>query len=590
MDKLYNLALDSKEAISFKCGVFAWSDMTEEIENSKNINFNRLRALAIILISLSFTIIPSFVSKMFYNEHGICENLFLTELVFPSLSLIFMLLAVILLKKTHIAETLDFIWYRWERSEIVKAILLIITIPIIYSITAVLVQMLGLQFQREFKYYSGQQSLAFFVSLTVLTAILFPVIEEIFWRGSIQVVFERIIGKFPALLGQAVLFAAIHFRPLGGFIQVFVLGLLAGFWRWRRRTLLPIIIAHIAINSLWCAVRWRDWIDCTRIKITNDYLAEYKEFVGADKLDPNDNARYFYEKTRQSVVNVPPEWSKVKDIWPAHWLPEQKVAISSWLLDNEKAVYYISQGSQKPYYWPEFKGSILMAAMPDIAWVRHAAFTLYIQSQINAADGNIERACSELITCLRFTDHFAGRKPSISQIVSFYMRATVMNGVRMILSNVDVLPPMLEQLQKAIEQSLTGGTYFSDFTVEKFLLLDFIQNSFTYDGNGGGYITEISLRTPGSLQFLPKFTESKKKALLKLDRRGTTNSVNLLSSHLALAAKMTAWRYQNDSNLKKQLELITQQNAFISVFWPSYNTWRIQLPSATESNPVLLSS
>ncbi len=122
--------------------------MNEEINNSKNINFSRNRALTILLISLAFTVTPYFISKMFYDEHFMSENPFLTELVFPSLSLIFMLLVVVLLKKTRITEALDFIWYRWERSEVVKAALLILAIPIFYMITGLLLRILDLQFKR----------------------------------------------------------------------------------------------------------------------------------------------------------------------------------------------------------------------------------------------------------------------------------------------------------------------------------------------------------------------------------------------------------------------------------------------------------
>jgi len=112
-----------------------------------------------------------------------------------------------------------------------------------------------------------------FVILTVYIAVIGPFIEEIFWRGCIQNMLERIFGVLPALLGQAVLFAAIHLRPVGGFTQIFLFGLFAGLWRWRRRTLLPIIIAHMALNSLWCAVHWPDWLDCTKINIKHDYIA-----------------------------------------------------------------------------------------------------------------------------------------------------------------------------------------------------------------------------------------------------------------------------------------------------------------------------
>ncbi len=547
--------------------------MTEEIENSKTKYFSRRRALCVLLVSITVSVIPLIIVKMLYNEQGISRNALLSELVLPAKYYLVILLTVLLVALTDSLGILNLKWFRISRSEIIGTILLILVVPTVYCVIGLLMHKLGLNLRWNHLFLVDQQGLAFFVTLTILIAVVGPILEEIFWRGYVQATLERMIGGLPAFLGQAVLFGVIHLRPWGGFVPLLVMGLITGAWRWKRRTLVPVILAHIAINSLWCAVRWPDWLDCTRIKITNDYLAEYKIFVGVDKLDTNDNARDFYEKARQTVVKVPPEWSQVEDIWPAHWLPEQKEAISAWLLENEQSEQYVSQGSQKPFYWPEFKGNILMTAMPDIAWVRHAVFSLYAHSQIDAADGNLDKSFSELITCLRFADHFAGQKPVICQLVSFNMRANVTKAVRMILSNVAVPPAKLEHLQKSIEQSLADGTYFFDFTVEKFLLHDFIQRLFTVDGSGSGHIPEIALRTPESfLLFLSEFSEQKKQALLRLDRHDTTSSTDLFFSRLALVAKMTAWRFQIDSNLiKKQLELITRRNAFISVFGSSYN-------------------
>lgn len=546
--------------------------------------------LAILFVSIAVIATPILIARTFYGEYGISRNAYLTQLALPGLSLLIMLLAVILLKNTRIAGAPDFIWYRWSRSEVIKAILLILAVPIVYLITGALIRKLGLQLKPDIWYLADQQGLAFYVTLTIFIAVICPFMEEIFWRGCVQTTLERIVGVLPALLGQAVLFSAIHLRPVGGFIQIFLFGLFAGVWRWRRRTLLPIIIAHIAVNSLWCAVRWPDWLDSTKIKITTDYLVQYKKTIGVDKLDPNDNARDFYEKARQSVVNMPPEWSQVKDIWPAQWSPEQHVAISAWLSDNEQSVNYVAQGIQKPYYWPEFNGNIITFAIPDIAWAKKVAFALYILSQINAADGNLEKSFSDLITCLRFADHFAGRQPAISQMVSFSMRATVTKGTLMILMNVDVPPAKLEHLQKIIEQSLTNDMHLFDFTVEKFIFYDSIQRIFTDYGNGDGHVSEATLRIPRSFHSLiPEFSTQQKQALLRLDRRDTTSLVDLFFNRLARAAKMTAWRLQMNSNLvKKQLDLIIKQNAFFSVFGPTFvDLLNISYQARTDSEALI---
>jgi membrane protease YdiL (CAAX protease family) len=565
------------------------SDITEDIESKETKQSSKLLILTILFASIAAIATPILIAQIFYGEYGISRNVYLTQLALPGLSLLIMLLAVIFLKKTRIAGALDFIWYRWSRSEVIKAILLILAVPIVYLITGALIRKLGLQLKPDLWYLADQQ-LAFFVTLTIFIAVIGPFMEEIFWRGCIQTTLERIVGVLPALLGQAVLFGAIHLRPVGGFIQIFLFGLFAGVWRWRRRTLLPIIIAHIALNSLWCAVRWPEWLDSTKIRITTDYLTQYKKTIGVDKLDPNDNARDFYEKARQSVVDLPPEWYQVKDIWPAQWSPEQHAAISAWLSDNEQSVNYVAQGIQKPYYWPEFNGNIITFAIPDIAWAKKVGFALYILSQIDAADGNLEKSFSDLITCLRFADHFAGRQPTISQIVSFSMRATVTKGTRMILMNVDVSPAKLERLQKIIEQSLANDMHLFDFTVEKFVFYDSIQRIFTDDGNGEGHVSEAALRIPRSFQSLiPQLSKGEKQALLRLDRRDTTILVDLFFNRLARAAKMTAWRFKMDSYLvKKQLELITKQNAFISLLGPTFvDLLNISYRARTDSEALI---
>jgi membrane protease YdiL (CAAX protease family) len=87
---------------------------------------------------------------------------------------------------------------------------------------------------------------------------------------------ERIAGGFSALVGQAILFAAMHL-PVGGSVDMLVFGLTLGVWRWRRRTLLPVILAHMFINTLYCTINLDDWTDLTRVRATVNYIPQMND-------------------------------------------------------------------------------------------------------------------------------------------------------------------------------------------------------------------------------------------------------------------------------------------------------------------------
>jgi hypothetical protein len=431
-----------------------------------------------------------------------------------------------------------------------------------------LIRKLGLPMRESLYFWADQHGLTFFIMLTVFITVIIPIIEELFFRVYVFGTLRHVFGGLIAWLLQAVLFAVVHFRPFGGFIPVFFLGLIAGAWRWRRRTLVPIILAHMILNSIWCAPQWPDWLDCMKIRRSVDYVAQYEAIAGVAELDPNDNARNFYELARPSTVAVPPEFEQVKNLWPKSWSAEQHAVISTWLSESEKMLEYIEQGTRKPYYWHELTGDIMAAAWPELAWIRISAYALRTRSQLYAAEGKLEPAFSDLVTCLRLADHLAGRRPIISQLVAFSIRDVAVSRAFRILKNTDVPTEILEYLQRRLEQSLAEDMHTIDFEVERLVSLDSIQSMFTDDGAGNGHIPEISLRFPETLQslLLPEFTEQKQ-ALLKLNRRQTTIVVNRFYDLLNEAARMTACQFQNNaSGIKKGLERIATQNAFVLLF------------------------
>ncbi|MGC9947176.1 MAG: CAAX prenyl protease-related protein [Bryobacteraceae bacterium] len=115
------------------------------------------------------------------------------------------------------------------------------------------------------------KSSAFFIGVRVLeSALLVPIIEELFWRGwvmrwVIRADFESVpVGQYTALSFWAValLFAAEH----GPYWEVgLVAGVVYNWWLVRTRSLADCILAHAVTNGLLAAYvlifdRWQYWL------------------------------------------------------------------------------------------------------------------------------------------------------------------------------------------------------------------------------------------------------------------------------------------------------------------------------------------
>jgi len=124
--------------------------MTGDIESSETKYPNRLLMLAVLLLSIAA------VS------------------------------ASILIARTRVAGDLDIVWYRWSRYEVAKTILLIIAAPLVYYPIGFLIHKLGLPMKENLYFLADQRGLTFYIILTILNAVLVPVLEELFWRGYVQ--------------------------------------------------------------------------------------------------------------------------------------------------------------------------------------------------------------------------------------------------------------------------------------------------------------------------------------------------------------------------------------------------------------------
>ena len=84
-----------------------------------------------------------------------------------------------------------------------------------------------------------------------------PVAEEIFFRGFVLEQLRKLARSWNALWIQALLFGLFHLYAWGLFTSValilsvfaFVLGMIAGMWRIKFRSLLPLVLTHVLFNA-----------------------------------------------------------------------------------------------------------------------------------------------------------------------------------------------------------------------------------------------------------------------------------------------------------------------------------------------------
>lgn len=555
------------------------SDDTGELRVNETKRPGKLRLIATLLATITIVLVPILISRtMLYDENGISKNALISQIVLPGVWSAFLLLTIILIVRARLVGDLDFVWYRWMRSEVILAILLITIITIVYPFLGVLLCKLGLPFSYDLKFRADQQGLAFFVGMTIFTAIIGPILEEIFWRGYVQRVLERIFGGAVAWFVQAIPFAIYHFMPLGRFLQVFLFGLTMGVWRWRRRTLLPIILTHIAINSLLCAIRWPGLLDCTKIKIETNYVAEFIEFTKPSNYDPNNDARDDYAKAGRLISRFPKVLQETRRCYPTGWSYEELGQAEAYIKSNKNALDLIEKGAIKPYYWVEYKvQNERMPLLPkDINKVRDYVSALCMRAMLRTAKGQYGEGFDDLETCYKLSRHLEANKEMICRLAGYGARGAVFQTTRMVLAHEKIDSPLLGDIQRRFEEFVEDDVVGFDFTAEKFLAKDYIQCIFTDDGHGNGHVARCMLtnyvfsdrKINSMIGWLTFDTKSNIKRWRKLKRRKTIAQVDQYYDFCEKICSWEPWQYRNTSALRMSLETLQIRNPLIKALSP----------------------
>ena len=86
------------------------------------------------------------------------------------------------------------------------------------------------------------------VLLVLVVVVGAPIVEEIVYRGAVQTHVQRTANTTAAIIGTAVLFAAIHMSPVE-FPGLFAFALVLGYSRHRSGTLGLSMVTHMAFNA-----------------------------------------------------------------------------------------------------------------------------------------------------------------------------------------------------------------------------------------------------------------------------------------------------------------------------------------------------
>jgi len=339
----------------------------------------------------------------------------------------------------------------------------------------------------------------------------------------------------------------------------------------------PKFAAFILVITSLCVVSRYFPLHQDRINIKVNYVAEYNKITRPPNYDPNDNAAPYYQKAFELSIEQPEQLSKSEiKVWPKDLPEEKQVLLQNWVSANSDALEQLKLGTQRPYYWPEYKGdSMWDIAMPSLGKARFLTYATCARTRLNATEGNFKEAFSDLLICYKFGKHFTGRGTLVGQLIGIAIRSMVAQSGFKILDGAKPGPNLLENFQQHLEVLNSKQSYTIDFTAERLLIYDNIQRMFTDDGKGGGHVYGTRfLENKAHLKILfgcgEALTLEEKRIWRKLDRRQTTKLADEMFEYFSQQARKTPWHLHDEGeNINKVAEEMTKDNLLVKMLTPN---------------------
>ena len=244
-----------------------------------------------------------------------------------------------------------------------------------------------------------------------------------------------------------------------------------------------------------CLVVYVIWFLSGRPNITVDYVAELNRMV-RPTADESLNAAPFYNKAVQLYDEKSSDeinellGTKYKEV-----TDEQKETIERWLNDNKEIFDLVTAGTDKPYYWQEYKETegregegIISVIMPNLGEFRKITYALRWRAWLSSEKGLYKEALEDAMVCYRLGRHLKPDKTLIEQLVGIAIEALALKTVRDIISEQKTDSAALAALQQDLEQITADESFVISVKTERLFMYDEIQRCFTEDRLGHGHI------------------------------------------------------------------------------------------------------
>jgi hypothetical protein len=303
-----------------------------------------------------------------------------------------------------------------------------------------------------------------------------------------------------------------------------------------------------------------------------DYVAELNK-LGVAGRPESDNAAPFYQKAAELYVKFSQQqaYPTMKG-WPVN-LPENELSeIRNWVQVNSQALLQLELGSKKPYCWFQLSspdGIVFGILIPDLAEYKALCYAITERAKLAAAEGNIDKAIADIVTCYRCGLHLMGPGPKdlIAQLVGIAVRARSLQSTFDILNRTKVDKNSLSSMQMQIEGISTSESYTPDFRFDRFALLDQIQRVFNEDGKGDG---QIDLESAKRMFLVPGWNDKDIASLKELGRRQTTETGEKLYKYFDFIAQKSPWQWKAENiNHAQGVEKIIHDNYIVAVLTPA---------------------
>ncbi len=447
-----------------------------------------------VMICLCVTLVsymPLVYGHVAFVEARISRHDIMFFVVLPFLSLAVMVAAIFVVHSVaHAGHLFSLNWIGAnKRLDILGAVVLSVAFVVI---DGAMRHILGLSYVVSGRIALSSPLSTLPLSLYVLRfVVVTPFVEEVFWRGYVQDSIERASNSAIALLSQAALFAALHLRNLGETGTIFLFALALGYWRSRRRTLLPLIAAHTVVNLVGMVPFVRNNAEWRSIKIVRDYRTSLEELGMRAGYTVDGNADSHYARAFEWAIGVPSniERSDLR-IWPTDLPPMRMRSLRNWICLNEKAVTVFEEGTQKPYWVRNYRSLPFadVVTPPFERKAREMVTVLLLKTKVSETDAPPQQSISDLIACYRFGLHLMGPKPLNEQVLGLETQEYVLKEAFKILLRRKTDATWLACLQSQVEEIPWRAAQEISFSGQRLICHDIIQRSFTCDQQGHGHM------------------------------------------------------------------------------------------------------